>query len=626
MKDGNFKNQSFKKAILSSNIKVISKECFKNCDKLEEIILPIGVKRIEESAFENCSSLRKIIILGDLEYIGDYAFVETKIENITFPESLKYIGDYAFFCCLINEVYLPDSVEFIGESAFKDCGQIGNKIVLKFYEKKYFIEYCKNNLIKYEILTDRIFDYHIDEDGALTFNSDIVYIEKETFKNNQIITSINFDKDIIVINESAFENCKNLKSISLSGIITIDSRAFCNCSDLISCNFRGDVISIGDESFFNDSLIDVNFKNSIKKIGERAFAGNPLVFLKLPDDIEFIGQDAFFACQNKDNHILIESNSKIVENYCNQNNILYSKGRTIKLLNPLIKMKRYIKEVTFYTEVKKVYGSGYKRKVLLEDINLSFSSGDMVFIMGCSGSGKSTLLKSIFGITKQSKVYSELKIKNGKNEKVYHLKKGKSNFMKFLTYGPQFSLSNPNLKVKQEIKKKLELRNIYIKKEVYTKTIAKYNLENLLDKKISNLSGGEKKRLMMAVADLCNCYIYAMDEPDSGLDEPFASQLFLQLWEKSCEGCIVAVVSHHPKDFVKNDQVIKFEEVFNKLLVLAVDEKDIGRVAYFGETKDARDFFKLKENDKYSDIIKILENQEQSNYYINRWQQVMKKN
>lgn len=97
LKDGNFKNQSFKKAILSSNIKVISKECFKNCDKLEEIILPIGVKRIEESAFENCSSLRKIIILGDLEYIGDYAFVETKIENITFPESLKYIGDYAFF-------------------------------------------------------------------------------------------------------------------------------------------------------------------------------------------------------------------------------------------------------------------------------------------------------------------------------------------------------------------------------------------------------------------------------------------------------------------------------------------------------------------------------------------------
>ena len=77
---------------------------------------------------------------------------------------------------------------------------------------------------------------------------------------------------------------------------------------------------------------------------------------------------------------------------------------------------------------------------------------------------------------------------------------------------------------------------------------------------------------------------------------------------------------------MKNDQVIKFEEVFNKLLVLAVDEKDIGRVAYFGETKDARDFFKLKENDKYSDIIKILENQEQSNYYINRWQQVMKKN
>ena len=54
-------------------------------------------------------------------FIGEAAFVNTKLENFSFPEGLKVVNDYVLGGCeCLQEVYLPDSVENIYAHAFAD--------------------------------------------------------------------------------------------------------------------------------------------------------------------------------------------------------------------------------------------------------------------------------------------------------------------------------------------------------------------------------------------------------------------------------------------------------------------------------------------------------------------------
>ena len=621
LKKEEFKNQHFKEVELSSNIEVISKGCFKNCENLEKIILGKNIKKIENSAFENCKALKSIELPCNLEYIGDYAFIGTNISAIEFPNSLRYIGNYSFFGCLIEKLYLPANITFIGDAAFQECGTRETKIELLFYFNDYYINYCKENKLRYKQLSIKksVVDDRIDDKGTLSLKSFKIHIKKDEFKENVKLKKLVINADIVVIDEKAFEGCKELEEVCLYGNITIKKRAFCDCEKLGLCRFYGDVEMIGEEAFINASLKSAVFFKSLKIIGDRAFMANPLTKIKIPDSVEYIGENVFYSCQILEQHIVVFSNSSYVENYCKRSNIGYGRiTRETIQLNIENKNREYKKNITFHTKAKKICGNGRKKRILLKDVDFSLAAGDMVFIMGGSGSGKSTLLKGTFGLSYQKHVVSTLIIRQDGREEKYELRNGKNGFEKFLTFSPQFSLSSPDLKVKQEIDKKLELRGIRLPEDKFNEVINKYNLKSLLEKRVENLSGGEKKRLVMAIADMCNSYLYILDEPDSGLDEPFASQLFLQLKEKAEEGCIVAVVSHHPKNVKENDTYLEFEKIFNKILVVAVDEKRIGRIVYFGKTDQVKNYFGLDEKDSYSDIIKILDNSEKAKFYIEK--------
>lgn len=109
--DSNIRTVTFEE---NSNISIISRNAFKDCSSLEEIIIPKSVIKIERFAFSGCNKLSSVSFNDGslLESIGGSSFYNcTKLENIIFPSGLKTIGSYAFSNCLsITEASFPKSL------------------------------------------------------------------------------------------------------------------------------------------------------------------------------------------------------------------------------------------------------------------------------------------------------------------------------------------------------------------------------------------------------------------------------------------------------------------------------------------------------------------------------------
>ena len=106
----------------------IDSEVFKDCDKLQTVVIPDTVTEVGDSAFENCRSLEKIYIPDSVIKIGNRSFTNCKsLNNITIPNSVTEIGNSAFGGCssLVTAV-ISDKITKISEGLFVKCRSLVN--------------------------------------------------------------------------------------------------------------------------------------------------------------------------------------------------------------------------------------------------------------------------------------------------------------------------------------------------------------------------------------------------------------------------------------------------------------------------------------------------------------------
>ena len=109
-----------------------------------------------------------------------------------------------------------------------------------------------------------------------------------------------------------------------------------------------------------------------------------------------------------------------------------------------------------------------------------------------------------------------------------------------------------------------------------------FGLSMLQNTMVEKLSGGQKKRLSIAIEFISDPDLFILDEPDSGLDGVVARGLFEKLREIADQGKIVIVITHTP------DRVI---DLFDDVIVLAKDSTRTGRLAFYGPVAACKKFF-----------------------------------
>lgn len=196
-----------------------------------------------------------------------------------------------------------------------------------------------------------------------------------------------------------------------------------------------------------------------------------------------------------------------------------------------------------YLELRKLK-KAYQGKPILSGVDFSASKGEFLAIMGRSGSGKSTLLHLMAGI---EKIDSGDYFLDGVNLAGVSEKKFAKLRNREIGYILQSYALIPNMTVYQNIMLPLQLRkNFGTVTEQYLEHLAKrLKVTELLNKRVSKLSGGEKQRVAIARALIIKPKVILADEVTGALDEETAREVMQLLVQLSKEGNTIIMVTHN---------------------------------------------------------------------------------
>mgnify|MGYP000386176075 FL=1 len=184
-------------------------------------------------------------------------------------------------------------------------------------------------------------------------------------------------------------------------------------------------------------------------------------------------------------------------------------------------------------------------KLLFKNLNFKINNKELLVIKGANGSGKTTLLKILSGLLKP---ISGSIIINKKNINIL-----KDEYFKYFEYiGHENAIKTAltvreNLNFYLKIKKNLTTKN-------FEKAIKIFNLKNLLDIKIENLSAGEKRRISLSRLILSNSKIWFLDEPTNGLDK-INTVNFFKILKQHLQLNGLAIVASHDDVKIKNKNI-----------------------------------------------------------------------
>jgi len=223
--------------------------------------------------------------------------------------------------------------------------------------------------------------------------------------------------------------------------------------------------------------------------------------------------------------------------------------------------------------IVKQYPNGY---VGLHETSISIPSKSLLAVMGPSGCGKSTLLKALCGEAPPSKG----KVFLFEQELVSNYEYLKTQ----IGYVPQDDIVHRQLTVSQSLYFAAKLRlespspeRIAAKVQQVLKDL---NIIHIKDNLVSKISGGQRKRVSIAVEMLTDPLILFLDEPTSPLDPQTIEEFLGILKTLADRGTTVVMVTHKPEDLDYMDEVIFMAEG--------------GHMVYHGDAEKYQNYFNVK--------------------------------
>ena len=170
----------------------------------------------------------------------------------------------------------------------------------------------------------------------------------------------------------------------------------------------------------------------------------------------------------------------------------------------------------------------------LDDVSVTCVKGECIALIGPNGCGKTTLIKSILGMVVCDSGFITF---NGKNIK-HHWQ-----YRENIGYMPQIGRYPENMSIGQVLNMMKDIRG---KKDdmLDTELIARFGLNNILNKRMRTLSGGTRQKVSAALAFLFNSEVLILDEPTAGLDPVSSEILKEKIISEKNKGKLVLITSH----------------------------------------------------------------------------------
>ena len=214
--------------------------------------------------------------------IYDCPFVVVNMEEI--PSGVLAIGNYSFCNCRdIKDIHLPNSLVRIGDGAFQDCGlgditipdgvvNVGRRV---FYD-------CKNLI-------------------SVILPSNIVELPQEFFAGCVKLVQVAVPQKLKIIGRESFKGCTNLETITIpQRVKRIEDYAFGGCISLNDIDIPESVTEIGEGAFSGcKSFRTFRIPNGIRKISDHLLSGcSNLSEIDIPESVTEIGLGAFLGCKS----------------------------------------------------------------------------------------------------------------------------------------------------------------------------------------------------------------------------------------------------------------------------------------------------------------------------------------
>lgn len=228
----------------------------------------------------------------------------------------------------------------------------------------------------------------------------------------------------------------------------------------------------------------------------------------------------------------------------------------------------------------------YKDVLAVSNLNIQIKKGEIFSLLGTNGAGKTTTIKILSTLLLPTN--GEVKTNN------LDLIKDKMKIKEIINISPQETAIAPNLTVLENLEFMAGIYQIKNKKEKIDTLIKTFNLEEVLNKKAKNLSGGYQRKLSIAISLINDPQILFLDEPTLGLDVISRKELWKVI--KELKGKITIILTTHymeeanslsdrvgimnkgklialdtPNELIKKTKTKTFEDAFIKIVTGGLD-------------------------------------------------------
>ena len=239
-------------------------------------------------------------------------------------------------------------------------------------------------------------------------------------------------------------------------------------------------------------------------------------------------------------------------------------------------------ELTKYPVIAKSISFNAGLKHIIQDVSLVLEKNEFAGMIGGSGSGKTTLLTCLSGIRELSGGRLLLNGISGKE---------KDKFRSLIGYVPQDDIVHKTLSVERALYYSFLLRvgdDVEREKIDYTvkKVLYHLDLTEHRNKKISSLSGGQRKRVNIGVELLHSPPLFFLDEPTAGLDPGLERQLMKMLAKMARQDRVIVLTTH----------LMQNVRLFDVLVFVHK-----GRMIYCGPSEHVTAYFKV------DDLVDLFE-------------------